>query len=146
MKNRDSPSKHVSSTATSQFNIKHLVAFTFSTTVALATVLIVLILCEISNSFDPATRGIALRTTIFVLLFLLIVALPALEIQSIISAAGYEFTGVNRGILRLAWVLQALFTLAWLLAFWWSGAKALGQHQQVGFSPRCSMTASDEKY
>ena len=109
-------------------------AFTFSSTVALATVLIVLILCEISNSFDPATRGIALRTTVFVLLFLLVVALPSLEIQSIISAAGYEFTGPNKGVLRLAWVLQALFTSAWLLTFWSSGAKMLGQHPQVGRS------------
>ena len=120
-------------------------AFAFSTTVALATVLIVLILCEISNSFDPATRGLALRTTVFILLFLLVVALPALEIQSIISAAGYEFTGPNKGVLRLAWVWQVLFTLGWLLTFWGSGAKILGQHPQVGLSPDSSMIVIVEK-
>ena len=34
---------------------------TFSTTIALATVLIELILCEISNTIDTASRALALR-------------------------------------------------------------------------------------
>ena len=42
-------------------SIKRLAALTFSTTIALATVLAELILCEISNSIDPAARGLALR-------------------------------------------------------------------------------------
>ena len=38
---------------------------TFSTTIALATVLIELILCEISNTIDSAFRALALRCVDF---------------------------------------------------------------------------------
>ena len=77
-------------------------------------------------------EDLALRTTVALLLFLLVVALPALEIQSVISAAGYEFTGINRGSLRLAWVFQILVTTAWLFVFWWSRpAQPLNSQQSL---------------
>ncbi|MCJ1484644.1 hypothetical protein MMC06_004817 [Schaereria dolodes] len=107
--------------------IRRLSAFTFSTTVALAAVLAELILCEIANTLNPTARGLALQTTVFLLLALLIVAIPSLEIHSIISAAGWRYTGKGRGRLRLAWVLQAIGFLFWIFAFWWSGQTLLSK-------------------
>lgn len=109
--------------------IKRLSAIAFSTTIALAAVLAELILCEISNTINPTARGLAFRITVSLLLFLLIIAIPLLEIQSIVTAAGWEFTGSGKGRLRLAWVLQFIGFTAWLLVFWWSGEKLHGQHQ-----------------
>lgn len=111
--------------------IKRLSALTFASTVALAAVLTELILCDISNTIDPITRGLAFRVTISLLLFLLIIAIPLLEIRSIISASGYEFSGKGKGRLRLAWVLQLAGFTAWLGGFWWSGEwllRRLGQN------------------
>lgn len=106
--------------------IKRVSAFAFSTTIALAAVLAELILCEISNTMNPAARGLAFHITVSLLLFLLVVAIPFLEIHSVISAAGYEFTGPGQGRLRLAWVFQLAGFTAWLLGFWWSGERLLG--------------------
>lgn len=111
--------------------VKRLSALTFASTVALATVLVELILCEISNTINPVARGLAFRTTVTLLLFFLIIAIPSLEIQSIISAAGYEFAGSGGSRLRLAWILQALGLATWLLGFWWSGNWLLGRLGQA---------------
>ncbi|MCJ1373709.1 hypothetical protein MMC20_004938 [Loxospora ochrophaea] len=105
-------------------------ALTFSTTVALAAVLAELILCEISNTVNPAARGLALHTTVLLLLFSLIVAIPSLELHSIISAAGWKYTGQAKGRLRLAWVLQATGFMLWICGFWWSGHTLLDKHSQ----------------
>lgn len=106
--------------------IKRVSAIAFSTTIALAAVLAELILCEISNTINPAARGLAFHITISLLLFLLIIAIPFLEIHSVITAAGYDFTGPGQGRLRLAWVFQITGFTAWLLAFWWGGEHLLG--------------------
>lgn len=106
--------------------IKRISAITFSSTIALAAVLAELILCEISNTINPAARELALHVTISLLLLLLIIAIPFLEIHSVITAAGWEFTGSGRGRLRLAWILQSLAFTTWLLTFWWSGEWLLG--------------------
>ena len=110
--------------------IKRLSALTFASTIALAAVLVELILCEISNTINPIARGLAFRVTVALLLFFLILAIPFLEIHSIISGAGYEFTGTGKGRLRLAWVIQAVGFSAWLLGFWWSGAWLVGRLNQ----------------
>ena len=110
--------------------IKRLSALTFASTVALAAVLVELILCEISNTINPTVRVLAFRVTVTLLLFFLVLAIPFLEIQSIIAAAGYEFMGLGKGGSRLAWILQASGFLAWLLGFWWSGAWLLGREAQ----------------
>lgn len=110
--------------------IKRLSAIAFSTTIALAAVLAELILCEISNTINPRARGLAFHVTVSLLLFLLIIAIPLLEIHSIVTAAGWEFTGSGRGRLRIAWVLQIIGFTAWLLGFWWSGERLLGQKNQ----------------
>lgn len=118
--------------------IKRLSALTFASTVALAAVLTELILCEISNTIIPAA---AFRVTILLLLFLLIIAIPFLEIHSIISASGYEFSGKGKGRLRLAWVLQLAGFTAWLGGFWWSGEwllRRLGQPSRTESSQSLS--------
>lgn len=112
--------------------IKCLSALTFSSTIALAAVLVELILCEISNTINPTARGLAFKTTVLLLLIQLIVAIPFLEIHSVISAAGYEFTGSGKGRLRLAWLLQLLGFTTWMLGFWWSGQWLL---HRVGQGP-----------
>ncbi|MCJ1472572.1 hypothetical protein MMC13_001221 [Lambiella insularis] len=128
-----SPQLASSSTSTQSFSrpsLKRISAFTFSATIALAAVLAELVLCEISDTINPVARGIALRTTIFLLLILLIIIIPSLEIHSIISAAGWRYTGRESGRLKLAWILHlAGFTL-WLLGFWWSGQMLLAKHHQ----------------
>ena len=100
-------------------------AFTFSATIALSAVLAELILCEISDTVNPVARALALRFTIFLLLVLLVVVIPNVEIHSIISAAGYKYTGPDSGRLKLAWLLHALVSCAWLMAFWWGGKAML---------------------
>ena len=62
---------------------KRVAAVACVVTIALSSVLVELILCEISNSLNPAVRGIALNTTLFLLLLLIILVLPALEISSV---------------------------------------------------------------
>lgn len=108
--------------------IKRLSAIAFSTTIALAAVLAELILCEISNTINPTARGVAFHITVSLLLFLLIIAIPLIQIHSIVTAAGWEFTGPRQGRWRLAWVVLIAGFAAWLLAFWWSGEKLLGHH------------------
>lgn len=110
--------------------IKRLSAIAFSTTIALAAVLAELILCDISNTINPKARGMAFHVTVFLLLFLLIIAIPLLEIHSIVTAGGYEFTGPRKGKLRLAWVLQSVGFATWVLGFWWSGERLLGHPNQ----------------
>ena len=119
--------------------IKHLSALTFSSTIALAAVLVELILCEISNTINPTARGLAFKVTVSLLLFFLIIAIPLLEIHSIISAAGYEFIGNGKGRLRLSWILQVAGFTAWLLGFWWSGQWLL---HIVGQSPTSETSQS----
>lgn len=99
---------------------RRAVALSFSTTIALAAVLAELILCEISNSLNPAVRTLALQITIPTLLFLLIVLIPFLELTSVVSSAGWSFhlTGKRRRIPKMTWLLQMAGFAAWLLAFW----------------------------
>ena len=108
---------------------KRISALVFCSTVALAAVLVELILCEISNTLNAAARGTAFHVVISLLLLLLIVAIPFLEIHSVITSAGYQFTGSGQGRLKVAWVLQVLSFTAWLLGFWWSGDYLLGKHE-----------------
>ncbi|KAH7037911.1 Abscisic acid G-protein coupled receptor-domain-containing protein [Microdochium trichocladiopsis] len=102
---------------------RRIAAITFATTVALATVLGELILCEISDLVDPYARGVALRFTVPTLLFLLVVLIPFLELQSIISGSGWSFQRTSKGRLpRVAWMIQfGLFGL-WLFGFWSLGS------------------------
>ena len=105
-----------------------LASITFSTNIALSAVLVELLLCEIANKVNPATRTLALKITLPSLLFLLIFATPALEIQSVISGAGWSFKGEGRTHIRMAWLLEAVGLTVWLGGFWYLGRALLGQY------------------
>ncbi|KAL8647204.1 MAG: hypothetical protein Q9210_005692 [Variospora velana] len=126
-----SPKRTVVSTSKPRLTVRRISGITFSTTIALAAVLAELILCEISNVIDPFARRVAFHFTITLLLLLLIGIIPSIEIQSVISAAGWEFTGKSRGRIRIAWILQGFSTLIWLLAFWWTGGQLLNKTSGV---------------
>lgn len=107
---------------------RRLSAVAFSATIALATVLAELILCEISNAFNPAARTLVLKFTVPLLLILLVVVTPALELQSIIASAGWEFAPSTRAPWRVAWILEGVGLTAWIAAFWWIGQGLPGTH------------------
>ncbi|KZF22734.1 hypothetical protein L228DRAFT_134719 [Xylona heveae TC161] len=115
---------------------KRVAALTFSTTIALSAVLAELILCEISNTLNPTARTLFLKLTISTLLTLLIVVTPLLELHSVVSAAGWKFTGPDRGRFRLAWVFMTFGFAAWIAIFWWLGRGLLGRylHADTSFS------------
>jgi hypothetical protein len=114
---RQSHAEHNAKTAR-----RRVVAVSFSTTIALAAVLAELILCELSNSFSPSARALALKITVPTLLFFLVVLIPFLELQSIVSASGWSFKRTDRGkIPKTAWILQAAGFTLWLIGFWWLG-------------------------
>ncbi|KAI1186847.1 Abscisic acid G-protein coupled receptor-domain-containing protein [Nemania serpens] len=98
---------------------RRVAAGAFATTIGLAAVLAELILCEISELVNPRARATALRVTVPTLLFLLIVLIPFLELQSLIAGSGWSFQRTSRGRLpRLPWVLQFGLFGAWLFVFW----------------------------
>lgn len=101
---------------------RRVTAVTFSSTIALATVLAELILCEIANILNPAARNAALRVTVPTLLVLLVVWIPFLELISLIRSLGYTFRDGRTGrIKKTALGLQVAGFTFWLSAFWWLG-------------------------
>ena len=115
--------------------IKRISTLVFSSTIGLAAVLVELILFEISNTGNAEARGKAFHFVLSLLLFSLIIAIPFLEIHSVITGAGYHFTGQGVGKLRLAWVAQSLAFATWLLAFWGSGNYLLGKQGDADSQP-----------
>ncbi|KAF2872041.1 Abscisic acid G-protein coupled receptor-domain-containing protein [Massariosphaeria phaeospora] len=105
-----------------------LASITFSTNIALSTVLAELIMCEIMGTVNPATRTLALKITLPSLLVLLVVATPALEIHSVLSGAGWELGGSGKGQRRIAWMLEFLGLALWLAGFWYLGRGLLGSY------------------
>jgi hypothetical protein len=97
-------------------------ALTFAFTIALSAVLTELLLCEISNSFNPTARSVALQITVVSLLGLLVVAIPLLGISSVVSKSGYKFRGEKKSRVRLAWALEFAGYAAFLFGFWAIGA------------------------
>ncbi|OCK85780.1 hypothetical protein K432DRAFT_377292, partial [Lepidopterella palustris CBS 459.81] len=100
----------------------------FSANIALSAVLVELILCEISNTVNPVARTLAIKITLPSLLFLLIIATPALEIHSVISSAGWSFGGARKAQKRVAWILEGLGLAIWLIGFWYLGRALLGSY------------------
>ncbi|KAI9790415.1 MAG: hypothetical protein M1833_001932 [Piccolia ochrophora] len=115
--------------------------------IGLAAVLAELILCEISNSLNPAARTLALQITVTSLLVLLIILTPLLEIHSVISSAGWDFKHSGGGARRLPWLLLALGFAAWTMAFWWVGQNLPGTHahEHTFRSPRSLSEACLER-
>ncbi|RDW89640.1 hypothetical protein BP6252_01672 [Coleophoma cylindrospora] len=116
------PSLRQSHTEHGKLGRSKVIAISFSTTIALAAVLAELILCEISNSLNPSARAVALKITVPTLLFFLIVLIPWLELQSIITSAGWSFRRTRDGsVPKIPWLLQILGMMVWCSAFWWLG-------------------------
>ncbi|KAI1816802.1 Abscisic acid G-protein coupled receptor-domain-containing protein [Poronia punctata] len=98
---------------------RRVAAGAFATTIGLAAVLAELIMCEISELVDPHARAVALRFTVPTLLFLLIVLIPFLELQSVIAGSGWSFQRTARGRLpRMPWIIQLSLFGAWIFVFW----------------------------
>jgi hypothetical protein len=101
---------------------RKVVALTFASTIALAAVLAELILCEISNMLDAAARTQALKVVVPTLLLFLVVLIPFLELQSIVSGSGWSFKRSENGnIAKTAWLLQAAGFTGWIAGFWYVG-------------------------
>jgi len=120
---------------------RRVIAISFSTTIALAAVLAELILCEISNSLSPTARAAALKMIIPTLLFFLIVLIPFLELQSIVSGCGWSFKRTNKNRLpKLPWLLQIAGFTMWLFGFWSLGRAAFlksASDSNKGLSEAC---------
>ncbi|PNS17173.1 hypothetical protein CAC42_7227 [Sphaceloma murrayae] len=86
-------------------------------TIALSTVLVELILCEISNTIDPVPRGLALQSTLISLLLLLIIVVPFLEIYSVVGSWRKASTGAKVDPVRVG--LTATLLGSWLGCFWY---------------------------
>lgn len=100
---------------------RRIAAFTFSSTIALSAVLTELLLCEISNSFNPTARSVALQITVASLLGLLVVAIPLLGIYSVVAKSGYRFIDAQSKGRRLAWLLELAGYAVFLVIFWTIG-------------------------
>lgn len=98
---------------------RRVAAATFAATVGLATVLAELILSEMSELVSPHAREVALRLTVPTLLFVLVVLIPFLELQSFVTGSGWSFQRSAKGRTpRMAWTLQAVAFGGWIFTFW----------------------------
>jgi hypothetical protein len=97
----------------------------FAVTIGLSTVLIVLLLCEISRLLDPSARSEALEICLPLLMILLVLVSPALQIQSVLAAIGLNFNSRGKGRTRMAWIVEAIGLSVWLFGFWYVGDIAL---------------------
>lgn len=94
----------------------------FSTSIGLSAVLVELLLCEISNTLNPAARGLALRVTLGMLLMLSVLVTPALEIHSLVKllfGGPSESTSTRKAKPRLRLGVEVMMFSAWLLVFWY---------------------------
>jgi hypothetical protein len=118
----------------------------------LSAVLVELLLCEISNTLNPAARGLALRATLSSLMILSVAITPALEIHGSVKGmlgAPKDVASTRRArppIMRL--MLEVALFGAWLLFFWYIPQASIlrkslhdGQHGHVegehAFSEAC---------
>ena len=106
----------------SQSLVRRIAALTFSSTIAFSAVLTELLLCEISNSFNPSGRSLALQITIVSLLGLLIIAIPVLGIHTVVASSAYKGNQHGRAQRRIEWALQFAVYAIFLLGFWAIGA------------------------
>ncbi|KAF4470883.1 hypothetical protein FALBO_2204 [Fusarium albosuccineum] len=113
-------------------------AWTFGITVGLAATLGALIMDEILEVVNPASRNLALRVTVPGLLFMLVVLVPWLECRSMVSSAGWSFQRTAKGRLpRVAWLLHVALFAGWLFLFW-----SVGQAVPEGAMRKTSSTGS----
>ncbi|KAK5129457.1 hypothetical protein LTR08_003250 [Meristemomyces frigidus] len=101
---------------------QNLASFVFSASIGLSTVLVELLLCDISNTLNPAARGLALRLTLTSLLVFSILVTPALEIHGFaktLLGTPTDTISTRRTKPRLRIALETTLFAAWLLTFWY---------------------------
>jgi hypothetical protein len=101
---------------------QRLASLVFSISIGLSSVLVELLLCEISNTLNPAARGLALRITLSSLLVLSILLTPALEIHGLVKSilgSPADATSTRRSRSRLRLIIETTLFAAWLLLFWY---------------------------
>lgn len=101
---------------------QRLASWVFSASIGLSAVLVELLLCEISNTLNPAARGLLLKVTLSSLLISSVAITPALEIHGIIKGAlgpATDSTSTRRTRPTLRLVLEVTLFASWLLLFWY---------------------------
>ena len=101
---------------------KKLASLVFSTSIGLSTVLVELLLCEISNIVNPAVRGLALRVTLVSLLVLIVLITPALEIHGLMKTMlgiSGDNISTRRSKPKMRLVVEISLFAAWLSLFWY---------------------------
>ncbi|KAM0714409.1 hypothetical protein Q7P37_010196 [Cladosporium fusiforme] len=126
--NREASGKSVGKGAAAAYSVRRLssqkfAALVFATSMGLSAVLVVLLMCEISDSLNPAARGLALKVTLSSLLVLSILVTPALELHGLAktvlgSPADGASTKRSTGALMRIGFEVAMFA-AWLVVFWY---------------------------
>lgn len=130
-KDASKPSTYDLREKSSRPSAQRLASVVFSTSIGLSAVLVELLLCEISNTLNPAVRGFALRLTLSSLLVLSILVTPALEIHGLakmILGAPAESTSTRRTKPRIRVVLETALFAAWLVAFWYIPQASILRH------------------
>jgi hypothetical protein len=99
-----------------------LASVVFATRMGLSAVLVVLLMCEISDSLYPAARGLTLKVTLRSLLVLSILVTPALELHRLAktllgSPADISTKRAVKPIMRIT--LEVALFAAWLIVFWY---------------------------
>lgn len=105
-----------------KISAQRLANVVFSASIGLSAVLVELLLCEISNTLNPAARGLALRVTLSSLLILSVLVTPALEIHGIAKAllgSSAESTSTRKTRSKVQLGLEAMIFVAWLVVFWY---------------------------
>jgi hypothetical protein len=103
-------------------SVHKLSELVFSTSIGLSAVLVELLLCEISNTLNPAARGLALRVTLSILLVLSIIVTPAIEIHGLVKALlgpPPESLSTRKRKPKLRLATELLLFGSWLLVFWY---------------------------
>lgn len=134
-------------TATSR---ARLASWVFSGSTGLSAVLVELLLFEISDTLNPAARGLALKITMSSLLVLILLVTPALEIHGIakgVLGAPAESTSTRRTRPKLRLVFQLALFASWMSVFWYIPQASIlrdtlhhpetGHVEDHGFSEAC---------
>lgn len=104
------------------------VAVVSSLTLALSATLVEVILCEILGLFGAGARVLVFRVNIWLLIMLLMLIIPFLEIQSLVSgSSGNHATARATTTSRLGSILHVAILCTWLVAFWWTTDKLVGR-------------------
>ena len=120
--NKDSVKPRASWGGIRHLSGQRLASLVFSISIGLSTVLVELLLCEISNTLNPAARGLALRIALGSLLVLSVLITPALEIHGLaktLVGSPADSTSTRRGRSRTRLAIELTLFATWLLLFWY---------------------------